>query len=268
MPTDLVKLQTKLTPGAEISTPEEGTLQLRIPSGPAGRYRLAQLDDYSHLPRKNFPWRPGSSFHVQMRASTNQIPGTWGIGFWNNPFGMAILTRVEMLRLPALPESAWFFFASSHNYLSFRDDLPAHGALAATFRVRARAKPWLALAVPLLPLYAIPAVARSLRKLIRKTILEDSYKLPIDPTDWHDYHLDWQKEKAVFQIDGQSLFVTEIVPDQSLGFVLWIDNQYAAFRPDGQLRFGTLENPAAAWIEIRQLTMNGQKPVLTKGTPL
>lgn len=268
MRTDLVKLRTKLTPGAEISAPQEGTLRLRIPAGPAGRYRLAQLDDYSHLPRKDFLWQPGTSLHVQMRASENQIPGTWGIGFWNNPFGMAILTRVEMLRLPALPESAWFFFASPHNYLSLRDDLPAHGALAATFRVQTRSKPWLTLAAPLLPLLAIPPVARTLRKLIRKTILEDSYQLPIDPTAWHDYRLDWQKNEAVFQLDSQKPFTTKIVPVQSLGFVLWIDNQYAAFRPDGQLRFGTLENPDAAWIEIRQLTINGKEPVLGNGTLL
>jgi hypothetical protein len=47
---------------------------------------------------------------------------------------MAILKGTEMLRLPALPNTAWFFFASPPNYLSLRDDLPAQGALAAVFR--------------------------------------------------------------------------------------------------------------------------------------
>jgi hypothetical protein len=43
-----------------------------------------------------------------------------------------------------------------------------------------------------------------------------------------------------------------------LGFVLWVDNQYAAFPPDGRIRFGSLENPEPAWIEVRNLSINGQ----------
>ena len=256
-----VKLQAKRTPGATIEKTEPGTLRLQIPSGPAGRYRLAQLDDYSGLPRKSFPWRPGSEIRVQMRASSAVIPGTWGIGFWNNPFGLAILTRVEMLRLPALPEAAWYFFASSHNYLSFRDDLPAQGSLAATFHSPGRSNPWLLLAAPILPLLAIPPVARKLRKWIPKIIRQDSQTLPIDPTRWHDYLLEWHKERAIFQVDDQTLLETQTAPDASLGFVVWIDNQYAAFSPDGRLRFGSLANPEPAWIELRQLSVNGQEPV-------
>jgi hypothetical protein len=255
-------LQSKLTPGAHIGELEKGTLRLQIPAGPEGHYRLAQLDDYSDLPRKSFPWRPGCRIQVQMRASSATIPGTWGIGFWNNPFGLAILTRVEMLRLPDLPEAAWYFFASAHNYLSFRDDLPANGPLAATFQSQHRLKLWLALAVPFLPLLAIPPTARKLRKQVSNMVRQASQTLPIDPTIWHNYRLDWQKAQATFQVDGQPLFETKVVPDSPLGFVLWIDNQYAAFHPDGRLRFGTLDNPEPAWIEVRQLTINGLEPTL------
>jgi hypothetical protein len=73
--------------------------------------------------------------------------------------------------------------------------------------------------------------------------------------------LDWQKDRATFQIDSQTLFETQTVPEASLGFVVWVDNQYAAFPPDGRLRFGTLNNLEAAWIEIRQLTINGQEAI-------
>jgi hypothetical protein len=32
-----------------------------------------------------------------------------------------------------------------------------------------------------------------------------------------------------------------------------IDNQYAAFIPDGKIGFGVLENPEPAWLEIKEL---------------
>jgi hypothetical protein len=38
-----------------------------------------------------------------------------------------------------------------------------------------------------------------------------------------------------------------------MGLVLWIDNQYAAFPPDGKLRAGTLPALEEAWLEISQV---------------
>ncbi len=261
-----VKLRKTLTSGAECSILAPGAWRLQIPAGPPGRYRLAQLDDYRDLARNTFPWKPACSLQVQMRASADLLPGTWGIGFWNNPFGMAILTRVEMLRLPALPATVWYFFASPQNYLSFYDHLPAHGSLAATFRSQQRLKPGLALtaltAIPFLPLLMIPAVARCLRIWIRKFLHQDSQELRIDPTLWHDYRMDWHKDWAIFQIDKHKIFETEIVPQGPLGFVVWIDNQFAAFPPDGRIRIGSLENPEPAWIEVRNLLINGKYPEL------
>jgi hypothetical protein len=34
--------------------------------------------------------------------------------------------------------------------------------------------------------------------------------------------------------------------------VIWIDNQFAAWTPEGRVNNGTLENPAA-WMEIERL---------------
>ncbi len=255
------KLRSSLTPGADIYEITPGVLRLQIPAGPSGKYRLAQLDDYGRRPRKDFFWHPGSQVRVQMRASSAQIPGTWGVGFWNNPFGLAILTGVEMLRLPVLPETTWYFFASPQNYLSFRDDLPANGALAATFTSLPRSNLRLAMAAPLFPLFAVPPLARILRKWIATLIQEDSQSLAIDPTLWHDYFLDWQGDQVIFEIDERRIFVPNVTPNPPLGFVLWIDNQYAAFPASGRLRFGSLENAEPAWIEIRALTINGQTPI-------
>jgi hypothetical protein len=41
-----------------------------------------------------------------------------------------------------------------------------------------------------------------------------------------------------------------------LGFVLWVDNQYAAFRPDGRVGLGSLEYEQPAWIEISGLVLD------------
>ena len=43
-----------------------------------------------------------------------------------------------------------------------------------------------------------------------------------------------------------------LAPKGPLGLVIWLDNQYAAWQPDGRLRYGTLE-AGPAWIEIRDL---------------
>jgi hypothetical protein len=44
-----------------------------------------------------------------------------------------------------------------------------------------------------------------------------------------------------------------------LGLVIWIDNQYAAWRPDGTLRMGVLANPHPAWMEISELEVKSEK---------
>jgi hypothetical protein len=231
--------------------------RLEIPSGEKGSYRLAQLDDYGTLPRRDFPWKAPFRMKLRARASTVSSPGTWGFGLWNNPFGMAILSGAEILRLPALPNTAWFFFASKENYLSLRNDLPANGALAGVFRsVRAPA-PLLALGAPGLPLLLLPPAARLLRRLGRLLVKEMSVPLDLDPCEWHQYEIAWLETGTTFSVDGQAVLESGLSPLGPLGLVLWIDNQYAAVRPSGQVSFGTLPNPEATWVEIAGLEIEG-----------
>ena len=227
--------------------------RLHIPAGEKDSYRLAQLDDYADLPRKKFPWHTGTTLSLEARASHQEIPGTWGFGLWNDPFSLSLGFGGGTRRLPALPNAAWFFMASPPNYLSFRDDIPAQGALAATFRSRPLHPLLLALAGPALPLMAWPPTARILRRAARAFIQQDATELELDVTDWHSYSLDWSDEQVRFEVDGQLAFETAIHAIQPLGFVLWVDNQFAALPPDGKLGFGSLENTEAAWIEVRDL---------------
>jgi hypothetical protein len=246
-------LKTTLTPGAQVILLGERAWRLEIPAGPAGRYRVAQLDDYGSRKRSQFPWRPPFRLSLQARASAETLPGTWGMGLWNNPFGMAILTGVEILRLPALPDTAWFFFASPPNYLSFRDDLPADGTLAATFRSRRIPAPLLALGAVGLPLLLLPPTARLARRLARLLIHQSSARFDLPATDWHLYEMEWLPEQVTFRVDGKAVHLTVVSPRGPLGLVLWIDNQYAAIPPSGRLGFGTLPNPEPAWIEVREV---------------
>lgn len=238
--------------GGQITAFGPNSWRLALPPGPKRQYRLAQLDDYSNLPRRDFHWQPPLQIRLQARASSQEIPGTWGFGFWNDPFGLALL-KGGGLRLPALPNAAWFFFASPANYLSFRNDQPAQGALTSVFQSIPHSSGMLLLLAPLFPLIFLPASARALRRAVQRLIREESHQIPIDLTSWHDFRILWSSDKVIFSVDGATISETNKVPPGKLGLVLWIDNQYAAFPPNGHLRFGTLRNPEPVWIEIKDL---------------
>jgi hypothetical protein len=226
---------------------------LEIPAGPTGSYRLAQLDDYARLPRKDFPWQPPFRLVLNARASAACIPGTWGFGLWNNPFGFSIFTGVELLRLPALPNTAWFFHGSPPNYLSLRDDLPAEGWTAGVFSAPRLPALLMAFAAPVLPLLLLRPAARLLRRLGRAVVRQSAVQLDFDVQAWHAYGLHWEAEQVDFFVDGEHVLHSPLSPRGPLGLVLWVDNQYACLPPSGGLGFGTLPSPEPAWIEIRDL---------------
>jgi hypothetical protein len=243
-------LKSLLSTGATISPVGLGAWRLQVPPG-GGDYRLAQLDDYHNRRRPAFPHRAPLRLALRARAGRREIPGTWGFGLWNDPFGMSI--TLTKLRLPALPNTAWFFFASPPNHLALRDDLPGHGATAGAFRAPRVPAPLLGLSAPALALLAFPPAARLLRRLARPIVRQSAAALSLDPTDWHAYRIDWLPNRARFFVDDDLVLDTSLSPNGPLGVVLWVDNQYMAFPPDGRVRFGVLDSPQADWIEIADL---------------
>src|SRR5690242_2993538 len=125
-------MKARFTEGASVESKDDHSL-LKIPEGDASRYRFAQIDDYFRLGRRNFPHR-SVTLSLSARVSSVSIPGTWGFGFWNDPFGMSLGFGGNRTQLPALPNAIWFFHASQENHLSFQDAKPAQGFLAQTFR--------------------------------------------------------------------------------------------------------------------------------------
>jgi hypothetical protein len=250
----MLMLTPRHTPGSQVMRLPTGGWRLEIPAGPAGHYRLAQLDDYVDLPRRAFPWQAPFNLSVRARAAQGSIPGTWGFGLWNDPFALS-LGFGGGRHIPALPNAAWFFFASAPNYLSLRDDLPAQGGLAATFRSPRWPGAVLAVGALALPLLALPPVRRIIRRLGRRIVQQDAVALRSDPSEWHTYGLDWSQNCVTLYVDGNSVLLTSVAPFGPLGLVMWVDNQYAAWPATGRLSFGTLSNNQPAWIEIEDLAI-------------
>lgn len=238
--------------GGKVIHKEPSEWRLEIPPGRPSRYRLAQMDDYMGLSRGKFPWNPPLNLSLRARASAQVIPGTWGVGLWNDPFGTALVKGTEM-RLPTLPNTAWFFFASPPNYLSFRDELPGYGQLAATFCSPGKLPLRLVVSIPVIPLIILLPFSRWMRRLVGRYVHQDTVEFDIDPTDWHKYEIDWRKDGVVFLVDEQFLKEVNVHPKGPLGLVIWIDNQYASWTPDGRLRYGNLANDQAAWVELKDL---------------
>jgi hypothetical protein len=248
-------LEIRRTPKAVVRPgANSGAWRLEIPAGPQGIYKLAQLDNYTTLPRAKFPYQPPLRLSLRARVSDLHINGTWGFGLWNDPFTLSLGLGGGMRRFPALPNAAWFFFASPQNYLSFQDDKPAKGFLAQSFQSKRIPTPVLALSTLGFPLLLWHRFARRLRPIFRRVIEEDSFALGVDVTQWHSYTLEWQKKQVIFKINNQT-FITRISPKVPMGLVIWIDNQYAAFQPDGRFSYGTLENIQPSWLEIEAFSI-------------
>jgi len=186
---------------------------------------------------------------LRARVSSASVPGTWGFGVWNDPYRMSVGPGENLFHALTLPNAAWFFFSPPQSYLSFRDDKPAQGLLAQTFRSAPANLIQLFGASLIFPFSRVRA-----RRRLSRLIDEEAVPVEVDVTGWHAYRMKWEVERVLFEVDGQVLLETAVSPLAPLGTVIWIDNQYAAFTPTGKVAFGVLENPAA-WMEIEDLRL-------------
>src|SRR5512146_2349361 len=185
-----MNLKPRLSPDGSLAE-IPGGWRLSIPAGPQGRYRLAQLDDQLKTPRRKYPWSAPTTLELSARVSSAVLPGTWGFGLWNDPYGFSFGPGDEFLRLPALPNAAWFFYSSPVSHLSFRDDKPGNGFLAQVF-----ASPRFHVSLLRAGLTFLFS-RRAARPLLARIIAEDAAQLggeaapqPLDVTAWHSYGLE------------------------------------------------------------------------------
>jgi hypothetical protein len=243
------------TPGAQVIRINPDGWRLEIPPGPRGSYRLAQLDDYTQQSRGRFPWKPPFSLGISARASDNLIHGTWGFGLWNDPFSFSMGFGGGTRRLLALPNAIWFFFAAPQNYLSLRDDLPTNGNLAAIFLSPTLPAYFLIPGMIFLPFVLIPPIARWFRRLARRVIQQEAVSFVADLTQWHQYKFVWESHRVCFTLDGHEILESPLSPGAPLGLVLWIDNQFMAWSPNGHFDYGNIETLLPEWVEVRELRL-------------
>lgn len=225
---------------------DEPHWQLTLPAIASG-YADAQFDDYGGRPRRDYLWRPGTEMRLRARFSrpAGQLMGTAGFGFWNAPFGD------PTLRWPALPQAAWFFFASPPGNLPLAVDEPGRGWFASTLdATTARALLLAPLAPLVLLLNQFAALRQSIWPAVHEQLQISFAPLSQAMDSWHDYHLIWRRDGCTFAVDGQAVLETPFSPRGPLGFVCWIDNQYLILRPTGYIRWGTLRTAGeqALWV--------------------
>lgn len=235
------------TVGAGQVTQDADSLRLALPPCKAGQYADAQVSDYHGLPRHAYPWQPPLRLTLRARASgpAAQLRGTAGFGFWNDPF------MPGRRGLPRLPRALWFFFGGPENDMALARDVPGHGWKAATFDP-ARPLFWglLPFALPGFLVMRLPALYRALWPLGQRALGVAEAALPGHwLAETHDYSILWLPDFVRFEVDGLAVLETGRSPAGPLGFIAWIDNQYAVVTPQGRFGWGTV-TCAEQWLAL------------------
>jgi hypothetical protein len=199
---------------------------------------------------------------LKARASHVHPLGTLGFGFWNDPFSFSFGQGGATRKLPTAPKAIWFFYGSHPNNLPLASNVPGHGWKAASID---------SIDLPALLLTPLAACAFILskvpllrgwvmRKALRQVTAFESLLTPL-LNEWHSYSLTWLSGEATFEVDGEIVLHAPQVPAGPLGFVAWIDNQYAVATPEDGFRFGFLPLQEAQWLEIGDLQFKTQMGV-------
>ncbi len=228
-----------------------GALLLRIGAGDGSRYSDAQVMDYAKLPRADYPDAP--PLRMTVRAAFSHAPdefrGTAGFGFWNQPI-------MPGQRLPRLPCAAWFFYAGQPCDMQLAKGVSGAGWKAATLDATRPA--FLAL-VPTAPLAVLLMRNRALYNRLyptgQRALGVAEALVGVDPREVHTYTLEWERERVTFSVDDRMILQTRAAPRGPLGFVAWVDNQYAVVTPQGRLGFGLVATTEPQWMRLEALTL-------------
>lgn len=224
---------------------DDKCFSLALPPVDGATYHDAQIADYSA--RAQFINEPPLRLSLRARAEGNLI-GTAGFGFWNHAFTPGKHSY-------RLPQAIWFFFASPPSDIALAKGVPGHGWKAATLDARN----WRFLALlPLAPLgFAVMRNRRlydALWPIGQRAIAVSEAPLDIGLlADWRHYSIEWRPEGATFSVDERAVLHSENVTRGKLGFIAWIDNQYAIVTPQGKLGWGLLDLPQAQSLHLRDL---------------
>lgn len=251
---------TQTTCGGGSLTCIDAALRMGFDKAEQGTYTDAQIDDYSQLTRAHFPWRPPLRMEIAARSSlpaatptaTQAHPilqGTAGFGFWNYPFSV----RGDILMLP---EAVWFFYASPPSHMALVPGIPGWGWKAQIVHSMRPGALLAALPMALSTSFALlTGETRPAARWMQRLSGAHEALLDVDLTSWQTYTLEWRTHEALFRVNGQEVLRAPNPPTRPLGFVAWLDNQFAIATPRGVLRFGTVSSETQ-WLEITKLSIH------------
>ncbi len=262
---DSLRWNTQITGDGQLEA-TAGSLKFSTNGASRDSYSNAQIDDYQGLPRHRFAWHPPLRLTVRARFShtANELRGTAGFGFWNDPLLMT------QKRLPALPRAIWFFYSSAPSDMRLCIGVPGHGWKAATIDTkRVTTLVWAPLAPLLVPLMNIAPLYRGIWPRIQRDLRIHEAVVPVDMRQWHTYELHWGTEQSQFRVIGEGAepgarFSVAPSPRGPLGFVMWQDNQYLVVTPWGRIRWGLLEAPERQSMEIDYFSIAPAKDMDTR----
>lgn len=239
------------TYGAGLLDQQDGALRCVVPPVADG-YSDAQITDYTRPRGDLFRWRPPLRLSVQAWASAPgaELAGTAGFGFWNEPFVPVGHARIR------LPRAVWFFFGAPPHNMALAKDVPGFGWKAATLDA---GRPLAVAMLPLAPvgflLMRVPALYRRLWPVAQRAIGVSEAVLPVDLDAPHVYELEWQARGVTFRVDGQTVHRASTSPRGPLGFIAWMDNQYAIVTPQGRIRFGVQPVIREQWLALDEVAI-------------
>jgi hypothetical protein len=257
-PVDLSRWQRMELGGGKVIA-AEGGLRFATADATVRTYANAQIDDTWQRARRNLCWRPPLTLTLRARFSHPAAPaegdgglrGTAGFGFWNDPF----LTSGR--RLPALPRTIWFFYASPPSDIHLDYNTAGCGWKAKTLDALHPSGALLALTAPLaVPLMNIRGIYRAGWPVAQRVLRIAEAAIRSEMTDWHTYAIEWGADQARFRVDNEVILECGTPPKGPLGLVIWLDNQYLIATPWGRLRSGLLATHGTQWLEMQWLQIS------------
>jgi len=233
--------------GGSASAYQSG-FRLVLTSAGSDAYSDAQISDYAT--RTDFRNRPPLRLSLRARAQ-GELRGTAGFGFWNHAF-------MPGQRAFRLPQAIWFFFTSPDSDIALAQGVAGHGLKAAAINAR----DWRFLALlPGAPLGFLLMRSRRLYNALwpigQRAIGVSEASLDGELLrECHSYRIDWLEGRAEFAVDGEVVHRADGVAKGPLGFIAWIDNQYAVVTPQGRFRWGLLAAAGAQSLKVSDIQIS------------
>lgn len=253
------KFETGLDPAWKITETGDGavirrhtSLHLTLTPDSSQRYHNAQISDYDPAQR-DFKLVPPLRIDIHAYSSLhpNSMVGTAGFGLWNHPYA-------PLERGWRFPQAIWFFFAAPPSNMALARGVPGSGWKAASLNARRAAfYSLLPLSLPGFLMMRVPALYRALWPVGQRSLaIHESLLTPDLLTAEHHYVIEWLPNEANFYLDGALIQRATGTPRNPMGFIAWMDNQYAIVTPQGQFHFGIVDIPRMQALVLKRIQIS------------